>query len=162
MSKFEILVNISEYLWILCNNINIWYQEYNNHGEWVLTVLRCGGKEAGEYSVTAENRLGNSTRDWRLRVRPLPTAHQVTPLAPAPAPAPVPAPVKVASPSPSRTAEPAAPSSVEVEMKSCQTQQDQHSQARASRAKKAEAAPREKRPESESPRSGDDHAPPPG
>ena len=122
-------------------------------------MLRCGGREAGEYSVTAENRLGNSTRDWRLRLRPLPTNHQVTPPAPAPvpapAPAPVPVPVEVASPSPiipaqpgSKLGSPAAPSSVEVETKSCQAQ--------------AEARPRERRPESDSPRSGEDPAPPPG
>ena len=43
--------------------------EYNNHGEWSLTLVQSLAREAGEYTVTAENSLGSSTRDWRLRVR---------------------------------------------------------------------------------------------
>ena len=102
----------------------------------MLTVVRCGGREAGEYSVTAENRLGNSTRDWRLRVRP-----------PPPPPVPAPAPQVVS---------PAAPSASEkVEVKSCNTEevQQQHRQAPPAT---------ERRPESDSPRSAVDPAPPPG
>ena len=42
--------------------------EYREHGEWALTVSRVDLASGGEWSVTAENSLGSSTRDWRLRV----------------------------------------------------------------------------------------------
>ena len=41
--------------------------------------MRCEARQAGEYSVTAENSLGSSTRDWRLRVRPVEVVPRVTP-----------------------------------------------------------------------------------
>jgi len=51
---------------ISCNeNNNI---EYRNHGEWALTIARLGARTEGLYSVTAENDLGSSTRDWQLKV----------------------------------------------------------------------------------------------
>ena len=43
--------------------------EYRDHGEWVIIVKRAEVGLGGEWSVTAENSLGSSTRDWRLRVR---------------------------------------------------------------------------------------------
>ena len=43
--------------------------EYRNHGEWALIISRISAREEGEYSVTAENYLGSSTRDWKIRVR---------------------------------------------------------------------------------------------
>ena len=43
--------------------------EYRDHGEWAVTVRRADIGLGGEWSVTAENRLGSSTRDWRLRLR---------------------------------------------------------------------------------------------
>ena len=43
--------------------------EYRDHGEWAVTVRRADIGLGGEWSVTAENCLGSSTRDWRLRVR---------------------------------------------------------------------------------------------
>ena len=109
--------------------------------------MRCGGREAGEYSVTAENRLGNSTRDWRLRVRP-----------PAPAPAPQVASLSASTTNMSRPAlvSPAAPSASEkVEVKSCKTEEVQQHHRQA-------PPPTERRPESDSPRSAVDPAPPPG
>ena len=42
--------------------------EYRNHGEWALTIARLGPRAEGEYSVTAENSLGSSTRDWKIKV----------------------------------------------------------------------------------------------
>ena len=50
--------------------------EYSD-GEWSLTLVRCEARTAGEYSVTAENSLGSSTRDWRLRVRPVEAVSRV-------------------------------------------------------------------------------------
>ena len=43
--------------------------EYREHGEWALTVRAVDPATGGQWSVTAENRLGSSTRDWRLVVR---------------------------------------------------------------------------------------------
>ena len=42
--------------------------EYRNHGEWALTMARLGPRAEGEYSVTAENSLASSTRDWKITV----------------------------------------------------------------------------------------------
>ena len=46
--------------------------EYRGSGEWCLVLRSLQPRLAGEFSVTAENRLGSSTRDWQLEVRPPP------------------------------------------------------------------------------------------
>ena len=45
--------------------------EYREHGEWAMTVRTVDEACRGEWSVTAENSLGSSTRDWMMRVRPI-------------------------------------------------------------------------------------------
>ena len=112
----------------------------------MLTVVRCGGREAGEYSVTAENRLGNSTRDWRLRIRPLPPA-------PAHAPARAAGP-QVVSVSPTIMSRPPQPG-VQVVSPAAPSEE-------AEEPPRQPPAPSERRCESDSPREGVDPAPPPG
>ena len=44
--------------------------EYRNHGEWSLILEKIRLSDHGEYSVTAENSLGLSTRHWNVKVLP--------------------------------------------------------------------------------------------
>ena len=58
--------------------------EYRDHGEWALVVWRLDPGDAGEWSVTAENSLGSSTRDWNIMILSRPDTSDTSDLIRAP------------------------------------------------------------------------------